>query len=90
MPAFDRTDAHSLDGLIAELEWLSLPGGQYLFEEGDHDDSLYMILSGRLGAVIRNEEGHQILIRKMTSGENRRRIGTALGGASLGIGLRLA
>jgi NTE family protein len=69
MPALDKTDVHSLDGLIAEFEWLSLPGGQFLFEEGDHDDSLYMILSGRLGAVIRNEEGHQILIRKMTSGE---------------------
>jgi NTE family protein len=69
MPALESLDAHSLDRLIAELEWLSLPGGQFLFEQGDRDDSLYMILSGRLGAIIRDEEGRQILIRKMTSGE---------------------
>ena len=60
MPALESLDAHSLDRLIAELEWLSLPGGQFLFEQGDRDDSLYMILSGRLGAIIRDEEGRQI------------------------------
>jgi NTE family protein len=69
MPALESLDAHSLDRLIVELEWLSLPGGQFLFEQGDRDDSLYMILSGRLGAIIRDEEGRQVLIRKMTSGE---------------------
>ena len=62
-------DPHVLDTIGSEFEWFSLPGGQTLFHEGDNDDSLYILLSGRLGAFVRNEEGKDILIRQMVSGE---------------------
>ena len=57
MPALESLDAHSLDRLIEELEWLSLPGGQFLFEEGDRDDSLHMILSGALAPLYAMRKG---------------------------------
>jgi len=62
-------DQHSLDSIGSEFEWFSLPGGQTLFHEGDDDDSLYILLSGRLGAFVRNEDGKDVLIRQMVSGE---------------------
>jgi NTE family protein len=65
----DGIDRHLLDTIGSEFEWFSLPGGQTLFHEGDHDDSLYILLSGRLGAFVRNEDGKDILIRQMVSGE---------------------
>ena len=65
----DGIDRHLLDTIGSEFEWFSLPGGQTLFHEGDNDDSLYILLSGRLGAFVRNEEGKDTLIRQMVSGE---------------------
>jgi NTE family protein len=69
LPLLAGIDRHLLDTIGKEFEWFSLPGGQTLFHEGDSDDSLYILLSGRLGAFVRNEEGKDTLIRQMVAGE---------------------
>jgi NTE family protein len=69
LPLLAGIDWHLLDTIGSEFEWFSLPGGQTLFHEGDTDDSLYILLSGRLGAFVRNEDGKDTLIRQMVAGE---------------------
>ena len=69
LPLLKGITAGVLDAITPELEWFSLPGGKTLFEQGDRDDSLYIVLSGRLGAFVRNEEGKDTFIRHMLSGE---------------------
>jgi len=39
-----------VEALAAELEWVSLPADEMLFEKGDPGDSLFMTVSGRLEA----------------------------------------
>ena len=65
----ESLDPHVLKATAAEFDWFSLPGGQILFNRGDKDDSLYIVLSGRLGAFLPNEEGREVLVRQMTAGE---------------------
>jgi NTE family protein len=66
---FTGMDPHLLIAIAGEFDWFSLPGGQLLFSLGDKDDSLYVVLSGRLGAFLRNDEGKEVLIRQMPTGE---------------------
>jgi NTE family protein len=66
---FAGIEPHLLRSIAAEFDWFSLPGGQLLFRQGDKDDSLYVVLSGRLGAFLRNDEGKEVLIRQMPTGE---------------------
>lgn len=69
LPLFHSIDEASLAAIASEVEWFSLPGGQLLFRQNDTDDSLYVVLSGRLGAFLRNDEGKEVLIRQMPTGE---------------------
>lgn len=69
LPLLESVEAHLLDAISEEFEWFSLPGGQLLFSQGDTDDSLYVVLSGRLGAFLHGDDGKEILIRQMTAGE---------------------
>lgn len=42
----------SLRDIESEMEWVALRGGDTLFEEGQEDDSFYVLLAGRLKAVV--------------------------------------
>jgi NTE family protein len=65
----DSLDPRALRATAAEFDWFSLPGGQVLFRRGDLDDSLYIVLSGRLGAFLPNDQGKEVLVRQMTAGQ---------------------
>ena len=69
LSVLDDFDSRSLEALAGELTWLSLPGGRCLFRRGDRDDSLYIVISGRLGAFLPNDEGQEMLVRQMVCGE---------------------
>jgi len=69
LTVLEGLDDRSLGALAEELGWLSLPGGRCLFRAGDRDDSLYIVISGRLGAFLPNEDGQEALVRQMVSGE---------------------
>lgn len=69
LPLLEGFDSQSIEALADELVWLSLPGGQCLFRAGDREDSLYIVISGRLGAFLPNDEGQEVLARQMVSGE---------------------
>ena len=69
LPLFDSIEPPLLPTIAKRFDWFSLPGGQLLFNQGGKDDSLYVVLSGRLGVFRRDEEGKEVLIRQMPKGE---------------------
>ncbi|MBW9233741.1 patatin-like phospholipase family protein [Leptospira santarosai] len=48
----------TLSNLESRMEWLVIPGGKVLLEQGDVGDSMYILVSGRLSWTVRskNEE----------------------------------
>ena len=63
-------------GIAAEVEavvrFLDLPGGTILFRTGDPGDSAFIVLAGRLRAVLDDDEGGRVLsdaVRGETTGE---------------------
>jgi NTE family protein len=58
-----------LEALAAELEWQGLPGGWVLFREGERDDSLFIVVAGRLGVVTADAEGRETIISHISPGE---------------------
>ena len=61
-----------LDAVDAVAAFLDVPGGTVLFEEGDPGDSAYVVLAGRLRAVLQGDGGEQVLsdaVRGETVGE---------------------
>ena len=53
LPLFRDLDPTLLDALSDAIEWLALPGGMTLFEDGDLPDALYFVVNGTLGATRR-------------------------------------
>ncbi|MGB5131024.1 MAG: patatin-like phospholipase family protein [Steroidobacteraceae bacterium] len=50
LPLFSGLPTTIIDAAVAELEWISVPGGGLLFEAGAPADSVYFVVSGCLGA----------------------------------------
>ena len=46
-----------------------IPGGQILFRENEAADSLYFVISGRLGVIVRASTGPGVLIARIEAGE---------------------
>ena len=55
--------------LRQHLEWVSLAGGRTLMTQGDPGDAMYLVVSGRLRARQRQEEGQERTIREMGRGQ---------------------
>lgn len=81
-PSFhaDLLDRH-LHALLGELEpetltllrqhlkWMTLPAGRVLMRQGEAGDAMYLVVSGRLRARQRQDDGQERLIRDMARGE---------------------
>ena len=55
--------------LREQLEWVELAGGQTLMQQGDSADSMYISVSGRLRAFVRDELGRPRMVREMSRGQ---------------------
>jgi len=56
--------------LREQLEWVHIPGGQLLIAQGEPGDSMYIVISGRLRAYIRDDpDSPQRLVREMARGQ---------------------
>ena len=66
LPLFAGLPKTVIDDAVAELEWLSLPGGSQLFEAGAPADSVYFVVSGCLGAFGPGGE----LVGRIAAGES--------------------
>lgn len=56
VPLFAELDPAARAMIVAHADWFSVPGGQYLFRQGDPGDALYVLLRGSLG-VMRDMPG---------------------------------
>lgn len=53
----------------ALAEWLEIEGGTILFKQGDPADGMYMVISGRLAAFQKDEQGKSIKLGEIIRGE---------------------
>jgi NTE family protein len=50
---FGHVEDAFVDGLLPRLRWVELGGGQTLFEQGQEQDGVYFVISGRLRSSVR-------------------------------------
>ncbi len=55
--------------LQQSLDWLVLPGGHTLMVQGDPGDAMYLTISGRLRAYVRDDDGQERPVREMARGQ---------------------
>ena len=55
--------------LRERLTWVEVAGGQTLMEQGQPGDSMYLSISGRLRAYVKDEEGVPRMVREMGRGQ---------------------
>ena len=58
-----------LDELLDDVEWVVVPGGEALFHQDEESDSFYVVVRGRLRAVLTDETGEQVVIRELSRGD---------------------
>jgi NTE family protein len=66
LPLFSGLPKSVIDAAVAELEWISLPGGRLLFEAGAPADAVYFVVSGCLGAFGAGGE----MVGRIAAGES--------------------
>lgn len=44
------------------LEWVQVSAGQVIYHQGDESDAIYIVLNGRLRAVLNNEESKEMKV----------------------------
>jgi len=66
---FGDFNQEMLERVLPRFEWIELSGGQVLFRQGEQDDSLYFVISGRLRAVRSGEEGERAVLGEIARGE---------------------
>ena len=59
----------ALDELRACLEWMTVPTGVSLMNEAEQGDAMYLVLSGRLRAYVKDDEGRPQAVREMGRGQ---------------------
>jgi NTE family protein len=79
-PRSSAFDEPSLSALGAGLQRMFLPGGQILFRENEVADSLYIVISGCLGVVVRGSNGRDVLVARIAAGETVGEMGLLDGG----------
>lgn len=66
---FGEFDPHMLQQVLPRFKWMVLAGGATLFEQGELDDSLYFVISGRLRAISIDADGNRRVFGDIARGE---------------------
>ena len=66
---FGPLDDNTLSGILSFFEWVDLHGGACLFRQGDQGDSMYVLASGRLQVLRRQDEGPGEAFAEISAGE---------------------
>ncbi len=62
-------EPEALATLRRQLAWVEVAAGQTLMTQDEPGDSMYLVISGRLRAYIRDDEGVEQRIREMSRGQ---------------------
>ena len=65
---FEGLELASLENLVSGAKQLDFPAGEYLFVEGDHAQSFFVIVEGTV-EILKNRESREVALRHMTVGE---------------------
>ncbi|KAI9782592.1 MAG: phosphatidylcholine and lysophosphatidylcholine phospholipase [Geoglossum umbratile] len=52
------------------LEWVQVNAGQVIYHQNDESDAIYIVLNGRLRAILENEEGGMRVVGEYGQGES--------------------
>lgn len=66
---FGSLDGPTRERLAEQLEWVSVEPGEILFRRGDPGESLYFVVSGSLWAVGTDQDGLEVPIAELGTGE---------------------
>jgi NTE family protein len=66
---FGDLDDATMALLRSALEWVEVPAGQVLMAQGEPGDSMYLSISGRLRAYVRDDDGAERMVREMARGQ---------------------
>ena len=80
LPLLGGLDDLSLAAVNAELKRVCIPGGHTLFRENEVADALYIVMTGCLAVIVRNSDGHDILVSRIPAGETVGEMGLLDGG----------
>lgn len=67
--SFGELDEAAIGELWPLLQWVEVSGGQTLMRQGDPGDALYLLVSGRLRAYVRGDDGPARAVGEITRGE---------------------
>jgi NTE family protein len=65
---FGRVEDSVVDAIVPMLRWVELRGGETLFRQGDVQDGVYLVISGRLRA-LRQEGDSERVVTEITQGQ---------------------
>ncbi len=66
---FGAFDQDMLRHVLPQVEWIELGGGDMLFRQDDHDESLFFVVSGRLRASSVDAAGQRKVLGEIGRGE---------------------
>ncbi|WP_326535871.1 cyclic nucleotide-binding and patatin-like phospholipase domain-containing protein [Pseudorhodoferax sp.] len=66
---FGEVEAAALAHLRQHLRWVEIAGGDTLMHQGEEGDSMYLIVSGRLRAYVRGDDGSERMVGEMARGQ---------------------
>ncbi len=67
---FGTLDMATFEDIQTELSWVNLHRGERLIHQGEMDNNLYVLVSGRLQAVARDETGKEEAVGEIVVGES--------------------
>lgn len=70
LPLFNSLDAATLHDVITEVTWLRLNAGDVLFRQGEQDDSLCVVLEGRLQSMVNEADGSPDITAELSQGSS--------------------
>ena len=62
-------DPATMTFLRSRLEWVEIAAGETLMAQGDPGDSMYISISGRLRAYVKDDGGIEHMVREMARGQ---------------------
>jgi len=68
-PLFAECDDACVMRLIAEATWFALPGGTDLDRDGENDEAVFLVVSGRLAVHVADEKGVDRIVAQVPAGE---------------------
>ena len=69
VPLFSSLEKSDLDVLFGHGVTRVFPRGAVVVTEGDHSDSLYLILEGRVKVFLTDDKGREVILRTQDPGE---------------------